>query len=91
MHGRTVGDTFTTTGKIVINSVVALQSADRQFTSVAPRQHRYERITDVLLLKDGTARRKFFFMDYRYYEGFDFSTIQPDINRDFETCAQPTG
>jgi len=46
--GVLMGDVFGTAGKVVVNSVVALQSADRGYTGVRPIQHRYDRITQVL-------------------------------------------
>ncbi len=46
--GVLMGDSFRTAGKVVINSAVALQTAEREYTGVTPKWHRYDRITEVL-------------------------------------------
>ena len=46
--GVLMGDIFETAGKVVVNSAVALQSAERGFTHVTPDAPRYERISNVL-------------------------------------------
>jgi len=46
--GVLMGDSFKTAGKVVINSAVALQTAEREYTGVTPKWPRYNRITEVL-------------------------------------------
>ncbi len=46
--GVLLGDIFETRNKIVVNSAIALQSAERAFSHVTTSDKRYERITEVL-------------------------------------------
>lgn len=46
--GVLLGDIFESKQKVVVNSAVALQSAERGFSHVAPSGHRYDRVQDVL-------------------------------------------
>jgi hypothetical protein len=46
--GVLLGDIMETANKIIVNSAVALQSAERGVNSVQPKHHRYQRIDEVL-------------------------------------------
>jgi len=46
--GVLLGDIMETANKIVVNSAVALQSAERGFNYVQPKDHKYQRISEVL-------------------------------------------
>ncbi len=46
--GVLMGDVFRTARKVVVNSAIALQTADRSYTGVQPKWHRYDRIAEVI-------------------------------------------
>ncbi len=69
--GVLMGDIFGSAGKVVVNSVVALQSSERRYTSVEPNFRRYARIEEVL------AFLSWDFIVGEFHSHTDFGGIPP--------------